>query len=116
MKSTISPSLTTPEQIRRSPLPHPVPLRLSSADKAANGHIFLSIGTLTGNEFRVKCALTDTVNALKIRISEAHGIAPESQRLVFREKELKNGHLALRDLGVLEESRLQLVLNLVGGT
>lgn len=71
------------------------------------------IKTLT-NDFVIEVEENDTVERLKTRILEKHGIPPERQRLIFSGRELDNlKHLV--DYRIHNNSFLHLAVRLCGG-
>ncbi|KAJ3102291.1 hypothetical protein HDU97_000648 [Phlyctochytrium planicorne] len=76
--------------------------------------ISLNVGLLTGKSFSVDVRLTETVFDLKTRIEEEESIPKEAQVLIFKEKPLSN-ECFIGDLGVIDGSNLQLVVQMNGG-
>jgi hypothetical protein len=50
----------------------------------------LSIKTLQGNTFPIECAESDTVLAVKEKVKAAQGFEPETQKLIYAGKILKD--------------------------
>ena len=57
------------------------------------------IKTFSGDSFTVQVTPDDTVETIKTRIHERHGITPESQMIIYAGRELEN-HTRLGDLNV----------------
>ncbi|ORY33582.1 ubiquitin-like protein, partial [Rhizoclosmatium globosum] len=74
----------------------------------------VTVGTVTGKQFKVAIRPTDTVRDVKIRIEEEEAIPLETQILMFGEKTLKDT-AAIRDLGIRAGSRLQLAVHMTAG-
>ena len=63
----------------------------------------IAIQTKSGEIITLKVRPSDSVEAIKIKISEMQGLPPARQRLIFRYKNLED-HRTLSDYGVNEES------------
>ena len=79
----------------------------SFAVSASAMQIFVK--TLSGKTITLEVEPNDSVDAIKVKIQEKEGCAPEKQKLVFAGKELENGK-TLSDYNIQKESTLHLVL------
>ena len=66
------------------------------------------VKTLTGKIITIDCEPSDTIESIKIKISEKEGYSPEEQRLILEGKLLLD-HNTLADYNIKSESPLYLV-------
>jgi hypothetical protein len=75
----------------------------------------LNVGTITGKSFLVDVENTDTIRDVKRIIEEEEDIPTDAQILIFKEKALSDGAV-VSDLGLQDGSKLQLTVQMTGGT
>lgn len=71
--------------------------------------------TLTGRTITLDVKPWDSVAAVKAKIQDSEGVPHDEQRLVCATKQLEDGCI-LADYNIEQESNLQLLLRLCGGT
>ncbi|XP_055609415.1 uncharacterized protein LOC129756528 [Uranotaenia lowii] len=72
------------------------------------------VETLTGSEFEVTVCDRDTVGFIKSKIQKYEGIPVNQQHLLYNHKELSDGQ-EMKDIPLVNGSRLKLVLGMKGG-
>ncbi|XP_055542119.1 uncharacterized protein LOC129727887 [Wyeomyia smithii] len=72
------------------------------------------VETLTGSEFEVTVSDRDTVGYIKSKIQKYEGIPVNQQHLLYNHKEL-NDATEMKDIPLVNGSRLKLVLGMKGG-
>lgn len=72
------------------------------------------VETLTGSEFEVTVSDRDTVGYIKSKIQKYEGIPVNQQHLLYNHKELSDA-MELKDIPLVNGSRLKLVLGMKGG-
>lgn len=89
-------------------------LALSLAPAAAFAAYPVVIKTLTGKTIALEVEPATTVEEVKQMVTDAEGIPPEQQRLIFVGKQLEDGR-TMADYGIQKDATIHLVLRLRGG-
>ena len=74
------------------------------------------IGAMTGKQFTIEAMTNDTILDLKIKIFQESNVEPDCQILLYGEKALRNDYNTLKMESITDGARLQLVLEMNGGT
>ena len=72
------------------------------------------VNTLTAKLFILEVEPNDTIEKLKMIIQDKEGMLPDQQVIIFRSKRLEDNNKELEDYGIIEESRLRLILRMRG--
>ena len=86
-----------------------------SSEQQKESTVKIFVRMLTGKHTSFDVKLSDTIETTKKKIQKETGIPFNQQRLIFATKQLED-HLTLLDCNVKEESTLQVVLRLCGGS
>ena len=78
------------------------------------GSMQIFVKTLTGKTITLEVEASDTIETVKTMIQDMEGVPPDSQRLIFGDRELEDSHTLL-NYNIQKEYTLFLVLRSFGG-